>query len=111
MPILLDTNILLRTQDVNTAGHAESVALLLSTYGRPTHPFVICAQVMIEFWVVATRPPDVNGLGLSPAEAGSRLDDLSVCVPCLPEPSNIGALWRDLMRESPVSGRPAHDAR
>lgn len=111
MPVLVDTNILLRTRDANSAGHKECVALLLQLHNRVQHPLVVCAQVLLEFWSVATRPPEVNGLGLSAAETEGRLDDLTRVLPCLPEPPDIAALWRAVVRVTPVTGKQVHDAR
>ena len=67
--------------------------------------------MLIEFWVVATRPVNVNGLGLSPDETDVRLDDLARVLPCLPEPPNIAAHWREVVRETRAEGKVAHDAR
>lgn len=55
MTILVDTNILLRTFDRSSMEHQVCVDALrkLDDLGRN---LVICAQVMIEFWSVSTRP-------------------------------------------------------
>ena len=111
MPILVDTNILLRTQDVQTSGHADAVAFMLQVHDRVRHPFVACAQVLIEFWSVATRPADVNGLGMTAERAAAKLDDLVRVLPCLPEPPDVAERWRALLRETTVEGKQAHDAR
>jgi predicted nucleic acid-binding protein len=77
----------------------------------PSRSSSICAQVMIEYWVVATRPSGVNGLGLTPIAADADLEDLLNVLPCLPEPPAIGLRWRQLVRNYGVSGREAHDTR
>lgn len=110
MPIRVDTNILLRTQDVQTSGHADAVAFMLQLHDRVRHPFVARAQVLIEFWSVATRPADVNGLGMTAERAAEKLDDL-VRVLCLPEPPDVAERWRALLGETTVEGKQAHDAR
>jgi predicted nucleic acid-binding protein len=59
---LLDTNILLRASDKTSSSYhlaVNAVARLISV----GHECVITPQVLIEFWVVATRPLEVNGLG------------------------------------------------
>ena len=59
---LLDTNIVLRFSNPSDTQHslaAEAVATLLAQGGE----CYLTAQVLIELWVVATRPVDVNGLG------------------------------------------------
>jgi predicted nucleic acid-binding protein len=58
---LLDTNILVRASDDQAADYAvaiDAVAQLLSQ----GNDCVIAPQVLIEFWVVATRPIDVNAI-------------------------------------------------
>jgi len=65
MNILVDTNVLLRLSDTGSDEHMlcnEAVPRLLQR-GDLLH---ICAQVVIEYWVVATRPQTVNGLGFEP---------------------------------------------
>jgi predicted nucleic acid-binding protein len=70
-----------------------------------------CAQVLIEFWVVATRPIEVNGLGLSIADVAANLADISTAFTCLPEPSDIAVGWQELAVKHKVLGKQAHDAR
>ncbi len=60
--VLTDTNIWLRVVDPGADHHAsavEAVAHLL-TEG---HEVCLCPQNLIEFWAVATRPVDANGIG------------------------------------------------
>lgn len=59
---LLDTNVLLRMSDGHAPNHllaGEAVSTLLARRNE----VYITAQNLIEFWAVATRPLDVNGLG------------------------------------------------
>ena len=70
-----------------------------------------CAQVMIEFWTVATRPKKVNGLGLTPAEAEASLRDAEQLITFLPEPPDIAIRWRVLANLHRVQGKQAHDTR
>ncbi|MGB7157681.1 MAG: type II toxin-antitoxin system VapC family toxin [Tepidisphaeraceae bacterium] len=110
MRALLDTSVLLRVSDRASAEHATCIALLQSLEA-PNHEKVICTQVLIEYWVVATRPIEVNGLGISPAEANSHLSDFLNLMPCLAEPPDVLARWRTLVAMTNTRGRPAHDAR
>lgn len=58
---LLDTNILLRAADVSSFTHSlanEAIAQIIADGNK----CVITSQVLVEFWVVATGPTDVNGL-------------------------------------------------
>lgn len=112
MPALLDTNVLARVRDAASPDHADCVALVRLLKGGP-HDVVLCAQVLIEYWVVATRPAGApaNGLGLDPADVDADLADYLRLVPCLPEPPDILDRWRRLVVTSATRGKPAHDAR
>jgi predicted nucleic acid-binding protein len=108
--ILVDANILVRLFDARSADSPKcAVATERATQRRGE--FFICAQSAIEFWVVATRPISVNGLGLSPAEADAALSKLDRFLVMLPELGDVALRWRHLVRAYNVSGRPAHDAR
>ncbi|MDJ1185628.1 hypothetical protein PMH09_20810 [Roseofilum sp. BLCC_M143] len=72
---LLDTNVVLRFCNVDDRQHdlaTAAVGLLL----KQGHECFLTAQVLIEFWVVATRPVTVNGLGWSPETTGHFIDEL-----------------------------------
>jgi predicted nucleic acid-binding protein len=59
---LLDTNILIRSRDIASSDYNlvdRTIRYLISN----NHQCLITSQVLIEFWVVATRPVTVNGLG------------------------------------------------
>ena len=63
MKCLVDTNVLLRWSDKGSYQHAECAAAI--EYLRQSIETYVCAQVLIEYYVVASRPLDVNGLGLA----------------------------------------------
>ena len=71
MRVLLDTNILLRLVATQAPEHADVVRAVASLLSRGEEP-VICGQVLIELWVVATRPASVNGFGWTPAARAGR---------------------------------------
>ena len=62
MNYLVDTNILTRMTDPAHAMHREALdaVTLLIQQGHRLH---VVPQNLYEFWVVATRPLNVNGLG------------------------------------------------
>ena len=85
---LLDTNILLRRVDRKSADHSlasRSVANLLAR----SEDCYLTAQVVIEFWVVATRPVKVNGLGWSVEQARAEVDLLLDQFPLLEEQPTV----------------------
>jgi hypothetical protein len=63
MNYLVDTDTLTRLVEPTHAMHQEAldaVTLLI----RQAHNLYIVSQNLYEFWVVATRPASVNGLGI-----------------------------------------------
>jgi len=72
---------------------------------------VVFPQNLVEFRGVATRPLDVNGLGMTPPEADEKLDRLESIFLLTPEPPGLYRVWRDLCRQAGVSGRQVHDTR
>jgi predicted nucleic acid-binding protein len=68
MRVLADTNILLRWV---LAAHADNplVRAAIDALLLRGDAVYITAQNLIEFWNVATRPPERNGFGLTPAQA------------------------------------------
>jgi predicted nucleic acid-binding protein len=107
--VLLDTNVLLRTLQ---PGHPQLETVrgaikTLAVQGRDLH---IVPQILIELWVVATRPVEQNGLGLSPAPAAMELERLKSLFEFLPETAAVYPIWESLVTQYQVSGKPAHDA-
>lgn len=111
MRILLDTNLLTRlinADDPDAQAVAEkSVDLLCGN----AHVPVILPQNIYEFWAVATRPLEVNGLGMSAEEARTEIDDLLSLFPVLQDERAIFLRWLQLVSIYEVTGKPAHDTR
>ncbi|MBV9950164.1 MAG: hypothetical protein JOZ69_25210 [Myxococcales bacterium] len=108
--VALDTNILLRLVHTNAPEHADcrNAVRKLTEIGCT---FAIATQIAVEFWVVATRPVNVNGLGWLPVMARAKLDQILTMVSVLPDSPQPFATWLDLVTTLPVSGKRAHDAR
>lgn len=107
---LLDTNIVLRFSNPSDTQHSlstEAVATLLMK-GDECY---LTAQVLIELWVVATRPTDVNGLGWSIEKTRDVLDQLLDRFPIADETSQIFPNWLTLVTENQIKGKRTHDAR
>ena len=71
MPILMDTNILLRLVDPNDPEYALVREAVRALAGRG-ESLCFAAQNLVEFWNVCTRPASKNGLGLTPAQTDER---------------------------------------
>ncbi len=105
-----DTNIIVRLYDsVNPM--CKIVRQCLDKLEERGEILVIVPQILVEFWVVATRPKDVNGLGMSPDEAQVELDNLQEIFTLFPENAKIFDEWKTLVTKHQVSGKPSHDAR
>ena len=108
--ILTDTNIWLRVADPGAAQHfgaVQAVARLLSE----GHEVCVCPQNLIEFWAVATRPVEANGLGWTPDEAATEITGIEARFVLLPDAPDIFSHWKALVQRSAVRGKRAHDAR
>ena len=110
MSYLVDTNVLLRSVQVTHSMHKSSVQAvrILLNQGKR---LCIIPQNLIEFWVVATRPLEVNGLGLSVADALNELEQLKNYFVLLPDTASIFTVWESLIAKYKVIGKPSHDAR
>jgi len=107
---LIDTNVLLRISDEDDPRHTECSAAIDILGGR-NEPLFVCAQVLAEFWVVLTRPRDVNGWGLAFDKAVVEMADARASFPCLAEPTDIADRWQQVVFDNKCMGRQAHDAR
>jgi predicted nucleic acid-binding protein len=107
---LLDTNVVLRFSNPSDEQHnlvTEAVATLL----RQSDECYLTAQVLIELWVVATRPSDVNGLGWSIEKTCSIIDQLLERFPLIEDSPAILTNWLSLVTKHQIKGKRTHDAR
>lgn len=110
MAYLPDTSVILR---LNEPGNplCKIVEECLDKLSQNGEELVIVPQILVEFWVVATRPKSVNGLGMTTDEAEKELENLQNLFTLLPEDENIFDEWKTLVTKRKVSGKLAHDAR
>ena len=73
--------------------------------------FCVVLQNLIEFWSVATRPVEANGLGFSQSEAEDEIQNIESVFTLLPESPDIAKVWRRLIHAHPTSSKNVHDAR
>jgi predicted nucleic acid-binding protein len=110
MSILADTNILLRRTQPDHPSHTvavESVAKLLAA----GEPVFFTLQNMSEFWNVATRPQENNGLGFSPELALRELEMIERFLTILPDSPAIYPEWKRLIVRHAVLGSKVHDVK
>lgn len=110
MRILVDTNVILRLSDKAHAMYsaARSAVDQLDAHGDE---LVIVPQVLYEYWVVATRPLESNGLGMAVAAADAGVSEWMAVFRLLLDERGVFPLWRDLIVRNDVKGKNAHDAR
>jgi len=75
MNTLLDTNILMRAAQPGHPMYATAVNAVAALRRRGDNLFLV-PQNLYEFWVVGTRPLAQNGLGFTPAQARTEIDQL-----------------------------------
>ncbi len=107
---MLDSNILLRMAQVSHPMHAEAIqsTTALLRRGETIH---IIPQCFYEFWSVATREIQFNGLRLSITDAQSELGRLKTIFSFLPDSPAIYPEWERLVTHYSVRGRDSHDTR
>jgi predicted nucleic acid-binding protein len=110
MRVLLDTNILLRSAQPShplcrQATHAVSKLL------RQRDAVFFCSQNIAEFWNVATRPAEENGLGFSQEEVLREVSSIESLFALLPDFSAIYPVWKRLLQDHRVQGVKVFDAR
>jgi predicted nucleic acid-binding protein len=110
MMYLIDTGVLLRMHDEDDPRHVQCQSAIDLLRNRGESLFV-CTQVVAEFWVVLTRPRDVNGLGVDFDDAVLEMADLRASFPCLADPPDLADRWFAVVSSTRTMGRQAHDAR
>ena len=102
MPHLAYTNLLLRGAE---AGHVMQAPALeaLAALVRSGDVVYITPQNLYEFWVVATRPVERNGLGMTAAQTEVELTRLEAQFSLLPDTPAVYREWRHTSRRMALS--------
>jgi len=110
MNYLIDTNILTRLAEPGHTMHqpAFDAVKRLTQQGHTLH---VVPQNLYEFWVVCTRPINVNGLGKSAPEAIAELVSIKSLFLLAEDTPAIFGAWERLVTSIPILGKNAHDAR
>ncbi|MBE9249421.1 type II toxin-antitoxin system VapC family toxin [Dolichospermum sp. LEGE 00240] len=110
MKYLVDTNILLRLVQKNSPIHLDTQRAILKLKKQGEFLCII-PQNIIEFWAVATRPLDKNGLGLSITQAEEESEKLKKIFILELDTPQIFTEWESLVIKYQVMGKQVHDAR
>src|ERR1700759_4540527 len=103
--MLDDTSVLLRTLQLQhpQLPTVRGAIKLLTAQGRDLH---VLPQNLAELWVVATRPTEYNGLGMTPAAAAIELVRLKSIFLLLPETPAIFPSGKAWLRNIKFQGSP-----
>jgi predicted nucleic acid-binding protein len=110
MATLVDTNILLRSAQPShplCIQATQAVANLL----RRRETIFFCPQNVAEFWHVATRHADHNGLGMSHDEALAEVRNIEDLLTLLPDSPAVYPEWKRIVKDYKVMGVKVYDAR
>lgn len=110
MRVLVDTNILLRSAQPNHPFYSQA-ALAVSRLMRRNDTIFFCFQNIAEFWNVATRPADRNGMGLSIDEVLREIRSIENLFTLLPDIPAVYTAWKGIVEEQRVQGVKVYDAR
>jgi len=110
MRLLLDTNILTRSAQPAHTMHADDVDAV-SALRTAGDELCVVPQNLVEFWAVATRPLNVNGLEMTTARAQIELARIKSFFRYLPDTSSVYDEWERLVTNHAVSGKNSYDAR
>ena len=107
---LIDTNITIRGMDRKDP-RSRLARRAIIELRRQGNVLCLATQNLVEFWAVATRPVDANGLGMSIEWAASQREWMKHFFKVLADGPEDYSEWERLVVQHRVSGKPAHDAR
>ena len=107
--IFVDTNILVRSVQTSNAQFSITENAL-DTLRHRQEILCIAPQNLVEFWVVATRPLDKNGLGMTPARAATEIRALLGLFRLLSYRPQVFEAWQHIVLTQGISGKQGHDA-
>jgi predicted nucleic acid-binding protein len=110
MRVLVDTNVIIRIADRAATDHAVAEAAAAALRDAH-HQLCIVPQNLYEYWVVATRPTEHNGLGMSSESTDAAIEKWIQLFHLMRDERTVFEHWWNLVRDYSVAGKPAHDAR
>ena len=108
--LFVDTNVFLTATDRTRSQHVIARSLLTEA-GTGEFQLALSGQVLREYLVVATRPVEANGLGLSTRDALRNVEIFaSPPFAFCDEPESVSHHLVQLTRRYELAGRRIHDA-
>jgi predicted nucleic acid-binding protein len=110
MRILVDTNVLARLAH---KGHPHTAAANAAIHQlwADGHELRVVPQVLYEYWSVATRSTEQNGLGFSTEVVDADIQPFSRVFSVLRDERGILEPWRAIAATYKVQGKQVHDTR
>ena len=109
MSILIDSNVLLRSLHPRHP-HYPIALNAIAALRRRIEPLCLAPQNLIEFWAVATRSLDENGLGMTHTHAAAEIEKLRRFFRLLPSTPDVLDAWQRLVLTLEITGKQTHDA-
>ena len=107
--LFVDTNVLLTATDESRPLHSRAIQLLARATGQELS-LVASGQVVREYLVVATRPIERNGLGLSVTDAEANVNEFLRHLELYDETAGVSRRLRQLAMAHNLHGKRIHDA-
>ena len=107
--VFIDTNVLLTATDESRPNHVPARRLIAESDRSGWH-FAVSGQVLREYVVVATRPVDVNGMGLNPRHAIGNVEAFLGFLRLCDETEAVADKLRRLGLKHNLQGKRFHDA-
>ena len=107
--LFVDTNVLLTATDESRPQHQNAMRLLAGADSSGMH-LAASGQILREYLVVATRPLDVNGLGLSVRDATANVNEFLRRLHVYDETEDVARRLRQIALTYGLSGKRLHDA-
>lgn len=107
--VVLDTNVLLSATAPNRNLHANALRAL-NEWPNRGNTLCTSGQILREYLVVATRPLELNGLGLSSDDAVANVEAFVARMRFLDETRAVFDRLRGLQSEVLCAGKQFHDA-
>ena len=107
--IFLDTIVLLTATD-ESRQHHRYARRVITSHRRSGFNLGISGQIIREYLVVATRPQNVNGLGLDPAQALQNVEAFKRRLVFFGETEAVSNELRRIVSDFRLAGTRIHDA-
>lgn len=106
--VLVDTNVLLEATDEGRRFHAQALSLFRNAFDDGVDLF-LGTQVLREYLVVATRPIENNGLGMTTDFALDNVKRFQKRASLIAETLQSGGLFVEWVGKYQIRGKRLHD--